>query len=315
MRPTLLPSLIPTVPAMDQLWIPVTLAAALAQTGRNAAQRGLTERLGTLGATNVRFLFGLPFAALFLALALGLSGAPLPGLTPRAFGFAALGALAQIAATALMLQAMRTQGFGLVTAWLKVEPVLVALVGWAVLGEALTLPMLAAIAVAVAGVLVMTLKPGQGRAMLSGLGPAMLGLTAGLAFGVSAIGFRGAITALPEGTFLIRALTILALTLALQTLALGLWLGLRDRAALTGSFRAITPSLAAGFLGALASAFWFTGFALTTAANVRTLALVEVVLALIVARVAFGQRTSARQLTGIAILLLGVVLLLRESAP
>jgi drug/metabolite transporter (DMT)-like permease len=298
---------------MDQLWIPVTLAAAVAQTGRNAAQRGLTERLGTLGATNVRFLYGLPFALAFLALALGLTGSSAPTLTPRAVAFAALGALAQIAATALMLQAMRTQGFGLVTAWLKVEPVLVALVGWAILGEALTLPMLAAISVAVAGVLVMTLKPGQGRAMLSGLGPAALGLAAGLAFGLSAIGFRGAITALPDGGFLIRALTMLALTLALQTFALGLWLGIRDRAALTGSFRAIGPSLAAGFLGALASAFWFTGFALTTAANVRTLALVEVLLALLVARFAFGQRTSPRQLAGMAVLLLGVGLLLRAG--
>ena len=296
---------------MDHLWIPVTLAAALAQTGRNATQRGLTERLGTLGATNVRFLFGLPFACAFLVLALWLTNATIPTLTPRALIFTALGAAAQIAATALMLQAMRNQGFGLVTAWLKVEPVLVALIGWAVLGEALTLPMLAAIAVAVGGVLVMTLKPGQSRSMLSGLAPAALGLAAGLAFGLSAIGFRGAITALPEGSFLIRALTILALTLALQTLALGLWLAVRDRPALTGSLRAFAPSLAAGFLGALASAGWFTGFALTTAANVRTLALVEVIFALLVARLAFGQRASPRQLAGIGILLLGVVLLLR----
>lgn len=296
---------------MTALWIPVTLAAAIAQTGRNAAQRGLTERLGTLGATNVRFLFGLPFACAFLALALCLTGATLPALTPRALTFTAIGAAAQIAATALMLQAMRTQGFGIVTAWLKVEPVLVALTGWAVLGEALTLPMLAAIAVSIAGVLVMTLKPGQGRAMLSGLGPAALGLSAGLAFGLSAIGFRGAITALPQGDFLIRALTILALTLALQTLALGLWLALRDRPALTGSARAFAPSLAAGFLGALASAFWFTGFALTTAANVRTLALVEVILALALARFMLGQRATSRQLGGIVLLLLGVILLLR----
>lgn len=299
---------------MDHLWIPVTLAAALAQTGRNAAQRGLTERLGTLGATNVRFLFGLPFACAFLALALWLTGSTLPHLTSRALTFTVLGAAAQIAATALMLQAMRTQGFGIVTAWLKVEPVLVALTGWAVLGEALTLPMLAAIAVAIAGVLVMTLKPGQGRAMLSGLGPAALGLAAGLCFGLSAIGFRGAITALPQGDFLIRALTILALSLALQTLALGLWLALRDRPALTGSARAFVPSLAAGFLGALASAFWFTGFALTTAANVRTLALVEVILALLLARIAFGQRTSPRELLGLAILLTGVALLLRSQS-
>lgn len=298
---------------MDHLWIPVTLAAALAQTGRNAAQRGLTERLGTLGATNVRFLFGLPFACAFLGLALWLSGTPPLPLTPRALGFTALGGAAQITATALMLQAMRHRGFGIVTAWLKVEPVLVALTGWAVLDEPLTLPMLGAIAVSIGGVLVMTLKPGQGRAMLSGLGPASLGLAAGLCFGLSAIGFRGAITALPEGTFLIRALTILALSLALQTAALGLWLAFRDRPALTGSFRAFGPSLAAGFLGALASAFWFTGFALTTAANVRTLALVEVIFALLLARFAFGQRTSPREMLGLAILVAGVVLLLRST--
>lgn len=295
---------------MDHLWIPVTLAAALAQTGRNAAQRGLTDRLGTLGATNVRFLFGLPFACAFLVLALWLSDATLPQLSARALTFTALGAAAQIAATALMLRAMQTQGFGLVTAWLKVEPVLVALIGWALLDEQLTLPMLAAIAVAVGGVLILTLKPGQPRAMLASLRPATLGLLAGLAFGVSAIGFRGAITTLPDGSFLIRALTILAISLALQTAALGLWLLFRDRQALTGSAKAFAPSLAAGFLGALASAFWFVGFALTSAANVRTLALVEVVFALLLARFALGQRTSLRQLTGIAVLLAGVALLL-----
>ncbi len=295
------------------LWVWTVLAAALAQTGRNAAQSGLTARLGTLGATNVRFLYGLPFACAFLALAVAATGEAPPPLTPRAAGFAAFGAAAQIAATALMLKAMRLQGFGVVTAWLKAEPVLVAFTGWLILDEALTLPMLGGIAVAVLGVLILTLKPGHGRAMLRDLGPAGLGLLAGLAFGLSAIGFRGAITALEDGGFLIRALTILALTLALQSAALGLWLGWRDRAALTGSLAALRPSLAAGFLGALASAFWFIAFALTTAANVRTLALVEVIFALILARLAFGQRPTGRQLAGIAVLLTGVALFLRAQ--
>jgi drug/metabolite transporter (DMT)-like permease len=295
---------------MSHLWILATLAAALAQTGRSAAQRGLTDRLGTLGATNVRFLYGLPFACAFLALALWLAGEAMPALTWRAFGFAALGAATQIAATALMLQAMRHNGFGVVTAWLKVEPILVAVVGWVVLGEPLTLSMVAAIAVAIAGVLVLTLRPGQGRAMLADLRTAPLGLLAGLAFGLSAIGFRGAITALPDGGFLVRALAILALTLALQTLTLGTWLAVKDRPALAGSIRAVVPSLAAGFLGALASALWFIGFSLTTAANVRTIALVEVVFALLLGRIAFGQRADARQLAGIGILLFGVILLI-----
>ncbi|WP_151717934.1 DMT family transporter [Gemmobacter serpentinus] len=295
------------------LWAWSALAAALAQTGRNATQSGLTARLGTLGATNVRFLFGLPFAGVFLLAGLHLTGEALPDMTPRAVGFTFGGALAQIGATALMLQVMRSQSFGLTTAWLKVEPVLVALVGWLILGDALTLPMLGAIGVAVLGVLILTLKPELGRAMLTGTGPAMMGLLAGLAFGLSAIGFRGAITALPEGSFLIRSLTILALSLAMQTAMLVVWLGATNRPALTGSFAAFAPSLAAGFLGALASAFWFIAFSLTSAANVRTLALVEVIFALIVARVAFGQGVNARQGLGIAVLLVGVALLLRVS--
>ena len=56
--------------------------------------------------------------------------------------------------------------------------------------------------------------------------------------------------------------------------------------------RAWKPSLFAGFMGALASQFWFLAFALATAASVRTLALVEVLFAQLVARFAFGQRTT-----------------------
>ncbi len=298
---------------MLPLWAWITLAGAVAQTGRNATQAGLTARLGTLGATNTRFLFGLPFACLFLALAVWFTGEAPPAITAITLGWTLAGALAQITATAMMLQVMRSQSFGLTTAWLKVEPVLVAVAGWLLLGDPLTWPMLGAIAVAVAGVLVLTLKPGLGRQMLTGTGPAMMGLAAGFAFGISAIGFRGGITSLPEGGFLIRALTTLVLSLAIQSTVLGLWLWLRNRPALTGSFSAFGPSLAAGFLGALASAFWFIAFSLTSAANVRTLALVEVILALIFARIALGQKTTGRQLIGIAILLAGVVLLLEAS--
>ena len=49
------------------LWVPFTLVGATAQTFRNAAQKSLTGRLGTVGATHVRFLFGLPFGLLALA--------------------------------------------------------------------------------------------------------------------------------------------------------------------------------------------------------------------------------------------------------
>jgi drug/metabolite transporter (DMT)-like permease len=92
----------------------------------------------------------------------------------------------------------------------------------------------------------------------------------------------------------------LAAALALQSAFLLAWLGLFDRPALTGSLREWRPSLGAGFIGAASSQFWFIGFALTAAANVRTLALVEIVLAQLVSRRLFTQRTSGQDIVGMA---------------
>lgn len=296
---------------MIQPWVAVALIAAAAQTARNATQAGLTRTLGTVGATQVRFLFGLPFAVLFLGLAALLTGEAVPALTSRGLGFTAMGALAQIGATALMLITMKSQSFAVTTAWLKTEPVIVALGAAAVLGDRLTGPMLGAIAVATAGVLVMSVKPGRHPRDWLAPGPALTGLAAAGLFGLSAIGFRGGVTGLESGGFLIRASTTLVLSLALQTAILLIWMLAFDRKALAGSLAIWRASLGAGFLGAFASQFWFLGFALTSAANVRTLALAEVLFAQAYARVWLGQRLPARQLAGMALIVLGVGALLR----
>jgi drug/metabolite transporter (DMT)-like permease len=294
------------------LWIAAALIAAAAQTARNAAQSSLTKAIGTLGATQVRFLFGLPFAALFLLLVSLVTDQTPPALTARAIGFTAMGAVAQIAATALMLLLMQSRSFAVTTAWLKTEPVLVAVAAALILRDPLSVPMLAAIGIATAGVLLMTVK--SGTALLGEGRAAATGLFAALLFGISAIGFRGGITALPQGDFLIRATTILVLSLALQSLMLGAYLGLFNRPALTGSVKVWRSSLFAGFLGAFASQFWFIGFSLTSAANIRTLALVEVIFALGVSRYLLRQPVSARQLTGMVIIVAGIALLLRLQA-
>jgi drug/metabolite transporter (DMT)-like permease len=104
------------------------------------------------------------------------------------------------------------------------------------------------------------------------------------------------------------------LSLALQSLMLGAYLGLFNRSALTGSVKVWRSSLFAGFLGAFASQFWFIGFSLTSAANIRTLALVEVIFALGVSRYLLRQPVSARQLTGMVVIVAGIALLLRLQA-
>ena len=98
---------------------------------------------------------------------------------------------------------------------------------------------------------------------------------------------------------MLRATTTLAWSLGIQTALLLVWLACSTGTALVKSFRAWRPSLFAGFLGAFASQFWFIGFSLTSAANVRTLALVEVLFAQAVSRRLFAQSTTrGRRIAG-----------------
>lgn len=291
------------------LWIPATLAASLLQTARNLTQRSLTEAIGVVGATQVRFLFGLPFALLFLALVCLASGRLPPAPDLRSLGFTLWGSLTQILATGLMLAAMRERSFAVTTAYTKTEPVQVALFGALLLGDALSLPRFLAIVVATAGVVVMSWKPGE-KPSAAGLRPAVLGIAAGASFALSAIGFRGGILALGDGNFVLRATTTLVWGLVFSSLVLAAYMALADRAALRRSLENWRPSLAAGFLGAAASQFWFIGFSLTSAANVRTLGLVEVPLAQIASRRIFSEGTTRRELLGMAMIVAGVGALL-----
>jgi drug/metabolite transporter (DMT)-like permease len=296
------------------LWVPATLIAAAAQTARNATQRRLTAEIGVLAATKVRFLYGLPFAALFLFVVSMATGEPVPMPGGGSLAYMIVGALSQIAATALMLVAMKEKSFSVTTAYIKTEPVLTALVGFAVIGDALTPLKVAGILIATLGVIVATLPKEGAAKLVSEMRPALIGVIAGGFFGLSAVAFRGAIIELPSGGFLVRATTILLWGLATQTFVLVAWLAVMDRTALFASFRVWKPSLAAGFLGAFASQFWFIGFALTSAANVRTLALVEVLMAMAVGRRTSGEKPSRSELAGIALMVAGVALVLWAAA-
>ncbi|MDB6179102.1 DMT family transporter [Paracoccus sp. Z330] len=288
-------------------WIPVTLLAAAAQTGRNAAQRGLTAEIGTIGATAVRFVFGLPFAVAALTLWSFWHAIPMPGLP--ATGWFLLASVAQILATALMLATMRRRSFGVTTALIKTEPISVAIVGAVLLQDALSGPMLVAIATATFGVLLISGFEWRGGAWRA----AALGIISGGLFGLTAIGVRAGVLDLAHGSNVTRALTALVVTQALQTVMIVLWLLLRDPGVLRGMMRLWRSSLGAGFLGALASFFWFTGFSMTSAANVRTLGLVEVIMAQFVSGRIMREGVSKPQLIGFGLVIAGVAGLIAAS--
>jgi drug/metabolite transporter (DMT)-like permease len=300
------------------LWAVFTVIAAFAQTLRNALQRELTATLGTVGATHVRFLFGFPFVLVFLAGVMLATGTPLPRPGWIFWPWAILGAGAQVAATALMLAAMGERSFVVTIAYIKTEPIQVAVFGLVFLGDIVTLPMMAAIVVATAGVVIMSTSPhptlprkrGRGGWGLGGIRPTLIGLASGGMFALSAIGFRGGILSLGLSNYVMAATFTLAIGIAMQAVLLSLYLGARSPGVLYAIMRAWKPSLAAGLAGAIASQFWFLAFALATAASVRTLALIEVLFAQLIARLAFGQKTTAREAAGMLLVVCGVGLLL-----
>lgn len=308
------------------LWVACTVAAAGVQTARNAAQRSLTGRLGTVGATHVRFLFGLPFGLLFLA---GLAAATgLESLRPSGSyaAWALMGAVFQILGTALMLDAMRERSFVVSIAYVKTEPLQIALFGLVFLGERLSLQASAAVLVATAGVLWMSMPAGVAGAGADGAPggvaatrwpgvarvprAALYGVLSGAMYALSAVGFRGAILALGEGPFYLRATATLATSLAMQTALLTVWLLWRERAVLREILRLWRPSLLAGAAGALASQLWFLAFSLQAAAAVRTVGLAEILFAQAVSHRLFAQGTTAREAAGMAMMVGGVVWLL-----
>lgn len=296
---------------MEWLWAGFTVIAAAGQVARNAMQRELTAVLGTVGATHVRFLFGLPFSIVFLLIVLLGTRLPLPPIGQTPFLWALAGSIAQIGATALLLAAMRERSFVVTTAYAKTEPVQVAVFGLIFLGDHVTPMMGLAIAIATAGVLLVS-WPRKDAAEPFTWSPALLGVASGALFAIAAIGFRGAIRALDTPSFVMAATVILVLGLALQTGILTLYLALVDRKTLVAIFKAWRPSMMAGFAGAAASQMWFLAFALESAAKVRTLALVEILFAQVVSRNLFKQSLASREALGIGLIIAGVIVLLNS---
>lgn len=283
-------------------WVTASLLGAGFQAGRFALQKRLADTgLTPTGATYARFLWSAPLAlGGVLALAWA-TGQALP-VAPWAFwGYAALGGLAQVLATVATVRLLTMRRFAVGVTVIKTEALLTAAMGFALLGERLAAPALAALSVGVLG-LVLLSRPPRIEGAPAVAGGVALGLLAGLLFAVSGVSYRGATLALPEGGALLRAGLTLAATTGLQALGMTLWMGWRGRREIGRVARRWRATAPVGLLSAAGSACWFTGFALQSAALVKGVGQVEILLSLLLGRFAFGEVPSARELVGMALL-------------
>ncbi|KAF0179898.1 MAG: EamA/RhaT family transporter [Hyphomonadaceae bacterium] len=287
------------------IWIPIVVLAAGLQTARNAVQRGLLEEAGPWGATLVRFLFGLPFAAVWYA---GWEAA-----TPRAdaqmdaaFFFAcAVGAAAQTIATASLLVAMRRSSFAVGSIFSQARLPLAAVIGF-VMGDDLSPFVWIGVCVATLG-LVLLSWPKDARFGKGDWSAAGFGFAAGALFALSANAFRAASLESAPGAPWLGAAVTLVVVQGMQAGVLSAWLAWRDRPALMAGLKAWRRSIGAGFTGFAASALWFTAFGMAPAAAVNAVGVSEIPIAAWAGRRLFREKLTLRQILAASLTAAGVV--------
>ena len=296
------------------LWIPLTIAAAFLQNVRSSLQKKLTGEMSALGATYVRFAYGVPVAAVYLALLFAVTGAAVPDAHPLFLLYAAVGGLAQIWGTVLLVALFAYRNFAVGTTYSKTETIQTALFGIIVLGDHLSLGAFAAILISLAGVVAISIA--QSHLTLAtfwrslGERPTLMGIASGACYGVAAVCYRAASLSLEHPNFLVSAAYTLLVVLLIQTALMTIWLWLRHPKELAASFRTWRISSLVGLAGALASMGWFTAMTIQNAAYVRALGQIELVFAFASSRFLFREKTNALELAGIALVVGGILLLI-----
>ena len=295
-----------------EAWIPITLAAAAAQTLRFMAQRHLkVSGLTTAGATLARFVFSAPLVGLGIWAYAAATGQGMPDLPARFWGFAMVGGLAQILATMCVVALFAERNFAVGITFKKTEVMLTAVAGWVILGDAVSTPGAVALLAGFAAVLLLSEAPGATGPWHTRLitRAAGLGVASGLFFAISAVGYRGAVLALPTGDVALRAGVTLALVTAFQTAVMVGWMRWREPGQVTRVLAAWRPVAVVGVWSVLGSYGWFVAFALQSAAYVFALGQVELIFSILASVLVFGERIRPREYAGMALLAVSVVVL------
>jgi len=276
-----------------ELWVIFAVCAAAAQTVRFAIQKVLAGgQLGPAAATWARFLYSAPLVAVLVLTYATATGQALPRPAQGFWPYALLGGIFQILATVCTVWLFQLRAFAVGITFKKTEVMLTVLAGLVILGDTVSLPGIAAIALGFVGVLLLSEPPEGGSLWNKAAG---VGLLSGVFFALSAVTYRGATLAMQTSDPILTGGTTLAIVTAWQTLALGLWLRWREPGQITATLRTWRTSGLVGLFSLLGSWSWFAAFSLMNAAYVFAVGQVELIFSLLVGALWFkGTAAPAR---------------------
>ena len=301
-----------TLPAWT--WVAVTLFAVIMQTIRTAGQKQLTAHLDAITVTLVRFLFGLPFAVLYLLTVNHLSSSFLPPLNSTFLIFATIAAVAQIIATVLLISLFSLRNFAVGTTYARTEAFLTALLGVFLFAEHISLFGWLAIVISVAGVIVLTVA----RSELGDAGwlfrlwnrAALIGVGSGLFFAIASLSLRTASLSFELDAPLLTAGITLVAMIVIQTALMLIYVSLKQVGQLIIMIRQWRLGLFVGLTSALGSMGWFIAMTLERASYVKALGQIEFLFALGVSTLFFRERSTRLELYAMTLIAGGLIILI-----
>lgn len=290
------------------LWIPITLAAATFQILRTSRQHELRSQLSTAAAGFVRYAYGAPLAVVLSVVLFVVLGRPVPDVPIRFWPIVGAGAVAQIVATVALLASFKRRDFAIGTVYSKTEVLVVAALAAAGLAPALR-PLGWVGAVLVTAGVAWLASNGSLPSLVRRAGDpaAVLGFVAAIGFAGAAVAIGAASRALSGAASFDRAVLTLTAVLVVQTVFNAAWFVATDVGEIERTARAWRPAVWVGLFSLLGSIGWAWAFTLESAAKVRALGQVELIIAFAVAHVALGERHSRSDLAAAATVLVGVV--------
>ena len=284
----------------------------MAQTIRFMLQKQLkSTKLSTAGATFARFIYSAPLVMVVAIIYARSTGQGAPDIPLAFWSYAVLGGTTQIIGTACVVALFSHRNFAVGITFKKIEVLLSAFIGFALLGDLISLPALFAIIIGLFGVLLLSDLPsiaGRFHQRIWNKGTA-LGLASGLAFGFSGNGYRGASLSLGAGDVFYRAIVTLAFVTVFQTAIMAVWLIWRERGEISRVLGAWRVASLVGLSSMAGSICWFTAFTLQTVAYVNALGQIELLFSLLVGAFIFGEKVSPREWQGLLLLTGSIVLL------
>ena len=296
---------------MIEIWIPITIIAAFSQNLRSIFQKKLQNKLSNIGATYVRFVYGLPFVIIYFLIVNNFSDDYLPiNKTNLEFMlYCIIGGVSQIIATFLLLKIFMTSNFAVATVYSKTEPIQAAFLGFILLNEMITFIGFIGILIGLVGIIITSLnKVNKEHSFFSNT--VLLGLLSGSLFGLSAVMFRGASHSLYTYNFVLSSAFTLLVTISIQTIILTFYLYFTDIKQFYLILVNWKQSIIVGLFGAIASLCWFYAMSIQNVAYVRALGQIELIFTIFASIFYFKEKFKFTELLGIVITLIGILIIL-----